>query len=124
MLKHTGGQKATKGTYWNLSSGQRINITGEEILPGDKKTVYFKIPSTGLLLLAPFIGLAYAVFLPFIGIAMMLKLIGQKIFGGALKTTARSASFGWRPKEAYLAGKQNENKEEKKDEPEPPEKDK
>ncbi len=121
MLKHTGGQKAAKGTYWNLSSGQRVSITGEEILPGDEKTVYLKIPSAGLLLLAPFIGLAYAVFLPFIGIAMMLKLVGRKVFGGLLGTTARSASFGWRPKEAYLSGKKNGNKEKKKDEPEPPE---
>jgi hypothetical protein len=71
--------------------------------------------------LAPFIGLAYAVFLPFIGIAMMAKLVGQKVFGGLLKTTARSASFGWRPKEAYLSGKKNKSKDEEKDKSEPPE---
>ena len=120
MLKHSGGQKVSKGTYWNLSSGQRITVMGEDVLPGDGSTLYLKIPSTGILILAPIIGLVYAVFLPFIGIAMMVKLIGQKVFGGAVKTASTSASFGWRPNEAYLAGKKNEKKEEGKDKTEPP----
>lgn len=120
MLKHSGGQKAAKGTYWNLSNGERIVLTGEDVLPGDKKTTYYKLSAVGVLFLAPIIGLAYAVFLPFIGIAMMAKLVGQKVFGGVLKTAGRSASFGWRPKEAYLGGKKNEKKEEGKSKSEPP----
>lgn len=122
MLKHSGGQKVSKGTYWNLSSGQRFNVAGDAVLPGDGSTTYYKMPSMGILILAPFIGLAYAVFLPFIGIAMMLKLVGQKMFGGLFRTTAKSASFGWRPQESYLSGKKDKSKDkEGKGASEPPE---
>ncbi|HEX8949109.1 MAG TPA: hypothetical protein VF790_09120 [Dissulfurispiraceae bacterium] len=118
MLKHSGGQRVSKGTYWNLSTGQRINVTGEEVLPGDRTTTYYRMPSAGVLVLAPFIGLAYAVFLPFIGIAMMVKLVVQRMFGGAVKTAGSSASFGWRPQESYLSGKKKGSKEDGKDKPE------
>jgi len=54
---------------------------------------------------APVLGLLYAAFLPFIGIAMLVKLLAQKIAGGVLETIQGSASFGWRPSESYLSGR-------------------
>ena len=43
----------------------------------------------------------YAVFLPFIGIAMMLTLIGQKLISVLVRVTVKSTGFGWSPTEAY-----------------------
>lgn len=105
MLKYNGGHKVRKGTYWNFTTGERIDISHEGVLPGDRKTVYFRLPATGILLLGPILGLLYAAFLPFIGIAMLIKVVMQKVAGGAFSTARSTASFGWRPSEAYLAGK-------------------
>ncbi|HYA31204.1 MAG TPA: hypothetical protein VED67_00485 [Thermodesulfovibrionales bacterium] len=61
---------------------------------------------------APFIGLAYVVSLPF----AFLYALGTAAIGGILGLAGRSASFGWRPTEAYLAGKKKKMEEKKQDE--------
>ena len=53
---------------------------------------------------APFIGLAYAVALPFMAIGIVATLLIKKLGIASL------ASFGWRPAEAYLGGKKNSKK--------------
>ncbi len=59
---------------------------------------------------APFIGLAYVVTLPFVFFAALsteaagLAVAGtRKVLGSATRT----ATFGWRPTEAYLAGRKD-----------------
>lgn len=54
---------------------------------------------------APFIGLAYVVALPFMAIGTVLTLITKKVGVKAYHAVANLASFGWRPMEAYLAGR-------------------
>ena len=105
MLKERGGNKVGKGTYWNFNTGERIDISQEGVLPGDSRTTYFRLPATGILLMGPILGLLYAAFLPFIGIAMLVKVVMQKVAGGAFSSARTTASFGWRPSESYLAGK-------------------
>ncbi len=115
MLKHKAGNKVGKGTYWNFSTGQRIDIGTEGVLPGKKNEIYYRLPATGIVALAPVLGLVYAVFLPFIGIAMLVKVVLQKVASVVTAPTQRAASFGWRPSESYLAGKKK-GSEAKKDE--------
>lgn len=105
MLKHEGGQKVGKGTYWNFNTGERVDVSAEAVLAGDGNTTYYKMPAIGVLVAGPFLGLLYAAFLPFIGIAMAVKIIMQKLGGGVLSMVRGSTSFGWRPSESYLAGK-------------------
>ena len=105
MLKYSGGEKAGTGTYWNLHNGERVDISGEGILPGSRKVAYYRMPAAAIIVVAPLLGLVYAAFLPFIGIAMLVKLLVQKIGGGVLETIQGSASFGWRPSESYLSGR-------------------
>ena len=112
MLKHSGGDKVGKGTYWNLTNGERVDIKDEGTLPGDANKTFYKMPAAAIIVAAPVIGLMYAAFLPFIGIAMFVKLVAQKIGGGAMETVRGSASFGFRPSESYLAGKKKEKKDE------------
>jgi hypothetical protein len=104
-MLNKGGHKVAAGTYWNLANGSRVQMEQEGVLPGDQKTRYIKAPVAVMLMAAPLIGLVFAVFLPFIGIAMTLSLIGKKLVDGVASAAAGSMSFGWRPIEAYLAGR-------------------
>jgi len=104
-MLNTGGHTVKAGTYWNMTNGNRVTMEQEGVLPGDASTRYIKAPVAVMLMAAPVIGLVFAVFLPFIGIAMTLKLIGQKLMEGVASAAAGSVSFGWRPIEAYLAGR-------------------
>ena len=109
-----GGHKVAAGTYWNMTNGSRVQMEQEGVLPGDQKTRYIKAPVAVMLMAAPVIGLVFAVFLPFIGIAMTLSLIGKKLVDGVASAAAGSMSFGWRPIEAYLAGGRKRTKEARK----------
>jgi hypothetical protein len=63
-----------------------------------------------MLVAGPFIGLIYVIGLPFIAIATIVILIGKKTLGGMLSLTTNLVSFGWRPSEAYLGGKNKKDK--------------
>jgi hypothetical protein len=114
-----GGHTVKAGTYWNLANGNRVQMEQEGMLPGDGKIRYIKAPTAVMLMAAPAIGLVFAVFLPFIGIAMALGLIGKKLAEGVASAAAGSVSFGWRPVEAYLGGRRTKKearaKKDKKD---------
>jgi len=110
MLKYNGGNRVGKGTYWNLTNGERIDIRDEGILPGDARKAYYRMPAAAIIVAGPVLGLMYALFLPFIGIAMVVKLVGQKVGGGVMEMVHGSASFGWRPSESYLTGRKKEAK--------------
>jgi len=110
MLRHNGGETVGKGTYWNLGNGERIDIAEEGKLPGGGDRHFYRMPAAAVLVAAPVLGLLYAAFLPFIGIAMLAKLVAQKIGGGVLETVPSSASFGWRPSESYLSGRKKRAK--------------
>jgi hypothetical protein len=116
MLKHKAGNKVGKGTYWNFSTGERIDISTEGVLPGGRDTAYYRLPAAGIVALGPVVGLLYAAFLPFIGIAMLVKVVLQKVASVVTAPTMRAASFGWRPSESYLAGNKKGSEEAKKDE--------
>lgn len=118
-MKHRGGATVGKGTYWNFDNGERIDVTGEQVLPGGTAAVYYRMPAGGIFIAGPILGLMYAAFLPFIGIAMVAKLLVQKMAGSLAESARSSAAFGWRPSESYLAGKMKAKKEagEKKDKP-------
>ena len=104
MLKYKAGSRVGKGTYWNFTNGERIDIADDGVLPGGARTVYFRLPATGIIVLGPILGLLYAAFLPFIGIAMLVKVVLQKVASMAFSSAKSTASFGWRPSESYLAG--------------------
>jgi hypothetical protein len=108
-MLNKGGHTVKAGTYWNMANGNRVQMEQEGALPGSGTTRYIKAPVAVMLMAAPVIGLLFAVFLPFIGIAMTLSLIGKKLANTVTEAAAGSMSFGWRPIEAYLAGKKRKN---------------
>ncbi len=121
-MLNKGGHKVAAGTYWNMMNGERIDMTQEGVLPGDAHTTYVKAPSGVMLAAGPVLGLIFAVFLPFIGIAMAVGLAGKKIVEGLAGAAAGSASFGWRPIESYLAGRKRKKEAREKKEGKGPEK--
>jgi hypothetical protein len=105
MLKHTGGQRVGSGTYWDVMNGARIDFDQEGILPGGDGATYLKASSSAILLLGPILGLAYVVVLPILGIVTVLSLMVQRVVGGLFSLGKYLFSFGWRPTEAFLGGK-------------------
>jgi hypothetical protein len=108
-MLNKGGHTVKAGTYWNLANGSRVQMEREGVLPGSGTTRYIKAPVAVVLMAAPVIGLLFAVFLPFIAIAMTLTLVGKKLASMTADAATGSMSFGWRPIEAYLAGKKRKN---------------
>ncbi len=53
----------------------------------------------------PIVGLVYFLALPFITIGAVVVLIALKVSREVLNIARNLVSFGWRPTEAYLAGK-------------------
>jgi len=112
-IKHTGGETVTKGNYWNFSNGDRISMDNSGVLPGDRSATYYKASPLVILAAGPFLGLIYAAFLPFIGLAIIAKMVFTKLFGRTLEGLSRVATFNWSPAEAYLAGRRRKQKENK-----------
>ncbi|MHB8880154.1 MAG: hypothetical protein ACYC69_01440 [Thermodesulfovibrionales bacterium] len=104
-IRHTGGEKADKGNYWNFSTGDRVSLESEGMLPGDSSVSYYKANPVLILAAGPFLGLIYAAFLPFIGLAIVLKVALTKVFGRTADGMSRVSTFNWSPSEAYLAGR-------------------
>ncbi|HXY54791.1 MAG TPA: hypothetical protein VEM40_09005 [Nitrospirota bacterium] len=108
MLTYKGGQTVGKGTYWDLSSGRRIDVVNEAVLSGGRAT-YVRMSAGVMLLSGPLIGLLYAVLMPFVGIASLAVLAVGGVLKGAYDLAVKSVSFGWRPINAYLSGRKKRN---------------
>ena len=99
--------------------GEDVAFLREEGFRSFMKTV-------GRAVAGPFIGLLYVIALPFLFVYTLAVELGGMAAEGmatALDAVGASAVFGWRPSEAYLAGRKArkaEKKDEKKDgKPEP-----
>ncbi len=89
--------------------------TGKDDLGYIEQTGGFKgiMKAVGKIATAPFIGLAYIVMLPigfFAAVAIGLVNLAVKSFAGF---AGKSATFEWRPMEAYFSGKKKEKSEAK-----------
>jgi hypothetical protein len=114
MTKRIGGTAAKNGFYWNLGKWEMTLVPKQGgILPGGAADKYLKVPVVGLLVLAPLMGAAYAMFLPFIGFAMLFTFLGKKAFAMGRSEAvgvAATMSSDWRPGEAYLASGQKKRR--------------
>jgi len=109
-LKHKGGEKVSKGNYWNITNGQRVIVRNEETLPGDSTTTFYKASPLLVLAAGPVLGLLYAAFLPFIGIAMVMQLLLTTMFAATFSEMAKVSTFNWSPAASFLAGRKHRNK--------------
>ena len=100
--------------YWEALKPKpfrKMMEKGKDDLGYIRKTGYrATLRTTGKVIAAPFIGLAYIIALPF----WFAYALGSAMVSGMISLVGKEVAFGWRPAEAYLAGKKKmKNKERK-----------
>lgn len=92
MSRHSGNEKVNAGFYVNRDSWTVKTISGKAggTLPGDASSRWLRVPTLLMLIFAPLMGAAYAMFLPFIGIALFLQFVARKSVA-AVKSVAQNA---------------------------------
>jgi hypothetical protein len=97
--KHHGGTAVKGGFYWNTADWEVVVVEGRHgTLPGGEGCTYLKMPTLLFIPLALTFGALYYVFLPFIGFAMLLSLIGRKTGRGMrILVLAMRKRFAFRP---------------------------
>ncbi len=108
MAINRGGDTVGGGYYWNLETWDAIFVEGPVgDLPGGPNEIYRAIPTLVLLFAAPIMGAVFVMFLPFIGIALMLQHITRAAIeaaGDTMERAGRSMTHV-RPVVAFLAGR-------------------
>jgi len=106
MATYTGTTHVTPGMYLNLRRRTITHIETEGPLPGGERDRYYRVPMILMLAAAPLLGLAFVIFLPFIGFAMVAKLVGDLLldaFARVITAAMRVVRPGWVPTMAFLA---------------------
>jgi hypothetical protein len=80
MFRYHAGEKVAGGFYVNRRTWGIAVIDREGVLEGEAGDRYGRIPALVALVLAPIAGAAFAMFLPFLGIAMVLDLGARKMW--------------------------------------------
>jgi hypothetical protein len=87
MFKHRGGDVVKGGFYWNQGQWRLENVDGKSgMLSGDATARYARVPTLLLFVLAPLMGALFVVFLPFIGFALLIGMLGARALGLFRKT--------------------------------------
>ncbi len=115
MVVYKGGTVVERGLYWNPMDGQRVDVREDGILRGDESSSYLKVSPAGLLVMAPFIGMIYVMFLPLFGVGAFLvswlvPVIGTLVAAAATgirvcsRIYMKGVFFHWNPSRAYFYG--------------------
>jgi hypothetical protein len=106
MTTYTANQVVDPGLYFSVRPLALKSIERTGPLPGSESHVYRRVPMVLMLAMSPLLGLAFVIFLPFIGFAMVFRLLGEK----AVEVGARAATEGvrvlkpaWAPALAFLS---------------------
>lgn len=105
MTTYTGTQNAEAGLYYTVRPFKLTTMDQNGPLPGATDRIYHRVPMILMLALAPLLGLAFVIFLPFIGFAMVARIAGEKAveLAGQLATQgARVLQPAWAPARAFL----------------------
>ena len=106
MKRYIGSQTVNPGLYFDARHVSFRSMEREGRLPGTTDDVYRRVPALALLVAGPLLGLAYVVFLPFIGVALVFWLLVKKAAVVAVESrdaVARVLAPAWRPGMAYLS---------------------
>jgi hypothetical protein len=89
-MARKGGETVKAGFYWHADGWEIVPVSGEGgVLPGTAEDRYVRLPALGMLLLAPVMGGLFVVFLPLIGIALLLAHLARLGGRGARRFVAR-----------------------------------
>jgi hypothetical protein len=111
-MAYAGGTAVKNGFYWSMKAWDMSMVPAEGgILPGSAERHYTRIPTFLFLLMAPFMGALYVVFLPFAGFALVLNFAARglkTLVADAFMNAAVAVMPTWAPGEAYLAARKRE----------------
>jgi len=114
MTTIEAGTQVKKGYYFSAKSWTLQPMPRDgEALPGAAGEKYIYIPLLLAFIVAPLMGAAFLMFLPFIGFYLFASALVRpfaRVFGTAGAEVAATMSPGWVPGEAHLAGKPGEDK--------------
>jgi hypothetical protein len=112
MTKLQGGTAVRQGYYFHVQDWALHPVGRDgELLPGAARESYFHVPVLLALLIAPLMGAAFLMFLPFIGFYLVFGAALRRVarfFGRSASEIAATVQPGWKPGEAHLTGKRGE----------------
>jgi hypothetical protein len=113
MTKLQAGTRVSKGYYFNLGSWtlQPMSRDGD-VLPGAAREKFMRVPTLLAFALAPVMGAAFLMFLPFVGFYLALQAgfrAISRLFTKSATEIAATMQPGWQPGAAHLTGKKSEN---------------
>ncbi len=106
MKRYRGTETVEPGLYFNVRQLSFKSMDERGPLPGSAEDVYRCVPTLVLLVVGPILGLAFVVFLPFIGFAMVGWLLVEKagrLAAEATRAAVRVVRPGWEPSLAFLS---------------------
>jgi hypothetical protein len=75
-----GGQTVEGGYFLNLRDWKLEVIEGATgVLPGDEGARYRRVPAAAMIVVAPVMGMAFVILLPFIGLAVIAEQVGRQL---------------------------------------------
>jgi hypothetical protein len=106
MRHYSANEKVGPGVYFSLEQLSFESIEDEGCLPGTGFDHYYRVPNLAFLFVGPFLGLAYVLFLPFIGFTMLGSVAAVRL--GRLLAEAAAAGVrglepAWQPAMAFLS---------------------
>ncbi len=105
MTTYTGTQNVEPGLYWALKPFRFTSVDTRGPLPGTEARTWYRVPMLLMLALAPLLGLAFVVFLPFIAFVIVFRVVGEAAADRAKALAARGARAvrpAWAPARAFL----------------------
>ena len=106
MKRYHGAEKVEAGIYFNMKALSFASMSDEGPLPGTAADEYRSVPAVVMLIVGPMLGLVYAIFLPFIGLAMVAGILAGKLghlTADAVGASARVLRPAWQPAMSFLA---------------------
>ena len=103
------GMQVKKGYYFNAKTWTLQPVANDgAALPGAKGERYLHVPLLLAFVVAPLMGAAFLMFLPFIGFYLAISALVRpviRLFTSSAAELAATMSPGWAPGDAHLAGK-------------------
>jgi hypothetical protein len=106
MVTYTGKQQAESGLYLRTTRFAIKHLDESGPLPGSERDKYYRVPTLLALVATPLAGLAFVIFIPLVGIAMALWLLGDlalQYVGRAAANAVRVVRPSWAPSLAFLS---------------------
>ena len=101
MTRYHGGETVRAGAYFNAKALSFKVLEDDAALPGTAADEYRALPMIAMLVVGPALGLVYAIFLPFIGLAMAAWALMEKA-GDVLAAGTRVMRPAWQPALSFL----------------------